>query len=252
MEETQEFYPAADESETTLVTPRFDEDETITARPVVPLAGNPYRSRRAWMLPLILASALVGGLISALGLYFYQHHQRSKATTITATQQTKQVASAVPTAPAEAGTSAGLMDNAASPSISTDASQVGARTGELMTTTPPGNDVAAAAAAPHTTDLKSAHGERPKAKSHDQDKTDKANRKQIDQATAREPTSQEKSVETRPRRVSDDVNAQHASRRAEQTRPPSSPSMKKKAQLRNVDRIRDIFEGSPPPVKDEK
>jgi hypothetical protein len=79
-----------DDSDATLVTPRFDEEETVLAQPVVPLdapeelpphtpaaAPRPYAARRQWPLALVLVSALVGSVIGGAGLYFFQKHRRS-------------------------------------------------------------------------------------------------------------------------------------------------------------------------------
>lgn len=68
----------ADEGEETLVTPRFDEEESIVAQPVVPLdaAGRVGSLRlpslRPRVLALVLASALAGVVLGGAGLYFYQ------------------------------------------------------------------------------------------------------------------------------------------------------------------------------------
>lgn len=77
--------------ETTLVAPRFDDEETLVARPVVPLdadapAGtaprpapdyrSPYAPRRTWMLGLVLVSVLVGGVLGGAGLYLYQRQSQ--------------------------------------------------------------------------------------------------------------------------------------------------------------------------------
>ena len=62
--------------EKTLVAPRFDAREVVTAQPVVPLADAPHarRERRQGTLPLvlILVSALVGGLVSVFAYRLYQ------------------------------------------------------------------------------------------------------------------------------------------------------------------------------------
>ncbi len=84
--------------EATLVAPRFDDEETLVAQPVVPLDGAaveathapapaPYATttpplpaharrsrvpRRSWMLALVLTSVLVGGVLGGAGLYIYQ------------------------------------------------------------------------------------------------------------------------------------------------------------------------------------
>jgi cytoskeletal protein RodZ len=77
--------------ETTLVSPRFDDEETLVARPVVPLEADaplptherttaphapdysrPHAPRRNGMLALVLASVLIGGVLGGAGLYVYQ------------------------------------------------------------------------------------------------------------------------------------------------------------------------------------
>jgi hypothetical protein len=67
---------ASDDPEKTLVAPRFDAREVVTAQPVVPLADShaPRRARRQGTLPvlLILVSALVGGLVSVFAYRLYQ------------------------------------------------------------------------------------------------------------------------------------------------------------------------------------
>src|SRR5438105_4146546 len=90
---TQEPHqPLTDEDdEVTLVAPRFDDEETIVARRVVPLeeverdapaataararphSRTPYAQRRPWLLAFVFASSLVGGgVIGGAGLHFYQ------------------------------------------------------------------------------------------------------------------------------------------------------------------------------------
>jgi hypothetical protein len=87
--------------EATLVSPRFDDEETLVARPVVPLGGetveastsndvapavavpahtayarSPYAPRRPWVLALVLVSVLVGGVLGGAGLYIYQRQSQ--------------------------------------------------------------------------------------------------------------------------------------------------------------------------------
>jgi hypothetical protein len=82
---TEETRYITEDDEATLVSPRFDDEETVVARRVVPLAAAaegaraashaqaPARpSRRAWVLALAFASALGGGVLSGVGLYLYQ------------------------------------------------------------------------------------------------------------------------------------------------------------------------------------
>lgn len=67
--------------EKTIVAPRFDETEAQTAQPVVPLARAPrFRRRprlrpllRLW--PLLLLSAVLGGALSVFGLHLYQQRR---------------------------------------------------------------------------------------------------------------------------------------------------------------------------------
>lgn len=81
------------DKDATLVTPRFDAEETVLAQPVVPLdaaageglsapgaAPPPYAPRRRqWPLALALVSALVGSVIGGAGLYLFQKHRRADA-----------------------------------------------------------------------------------------------------------------------------------------------------------------------------
>jgi hypothetical protein len=101
MQKPREIFTADEETtvvvageEQTLVAPRFDDEETLVARPVVPLDGAdapeapttlnaaapaarayaPTRllPRRAMLFPLMLVSVLIGGVLGGAGLYFYQ------------------------------------------------------------------------------------------------------------------------------------------------------------------------------------
>jgi hypothetical protein len=82
--------------ETTLVAPRFDDEETLVARPVVPLGAaapaapepprrdahdyrRPYAPRRTWTLGLVLVSVLIGGVLGGAGLYLYQRQSQDPA-----------------------------------------------------------------------------------------------------------------------------------------------------------------------------
>ena len=84
--------------EPTLVAPRFDDEETLVARPVVPLENgrhvpapedeparpargyrSPFAPRRSWSLALILVSVLVGGVLGGAGLYLYQRQSQDPA-----------------------------------------------------------------------------------------------------------------------------------------------------------------------------
>lgn len=106
MEETNRTF-ADDEGDETMVTPRFDNEETVLARPVVPFeevgdapapaatAAPPpplhtrLRSapRRSPVAALVLASALGGSVLGVGGLYFYQKHRNADATPAPEQQQ---------------------------------------------------------------------------------------------------------------------------------------------------------------------
>src|SRR5215210_1118638 len=106
--------------ETTLVAPRFDDEETLIARPVVRLdAGapavpaqapttarnhrSPHAPRRTGMLALALVSVLVGGVLGGAGLYLYQRQSQDTAVSPAATTQptTPNDSAQAPSAPAE-------------------------------------------------------------------------------------------------------------------------------------------------------
>ncbi|HEV7893701.1 MAG TPA: hypothetical protein VGP08_24005 [Pyrinomonadaceae bacterium] len=102
MEETKRTF-ADDEGEETMVSPRFDDEETVLARPVVPFeevsdapaAAAPTASttaappplysrlrvapRRSLVAALVLVSVLVGSVLGVAGLYFYQNHKSADA-----------------------------------------------------------------------------------------------------------------------------------------------------------------------------
>jgi cytoskeletal protein RodZ len=107
----------------TLIAPRFDDEETLVARPVVPLEAvedaarhdatstreyAPRAARRSsWPLSLMLASVLIGGVLGGAGLYFYQRHSSDDGAAATASSQSETSAdSSRPTqAPATGATS---------------------------------------------------------------------------------------------------------------------------------------------------
>ncbi|MDQ3753397.1 MAG: hypothetical protein M3371_01530 [Acidobacteriota bacterium] len=79
MKSVETQFPAGEyDPEVTLVAPRFDAREEVTARPVVPLADEVVpRGRRALPFWLLFAAAFIGGVVSVLGFYFYQRQQPS-------------------------------------------------------------------------------------------------------------------------------------------------------------------------------
>ncbi|HEX7956004.1 MAG TPA: hypothetical protein VF508_03625, partial [Pyrinomonadaceae bacterium] len=114
--------------EATLVAPRFDDEETLVARPVVPFgeagvaeapapavvpaagaawrsayARLPFKPRRSWLLALMLVSVLIGGVLGGAGLYLYQRQTEDGGAPPQAeAQPEQQQQQAVAPAPAEA------------------------------------------------------------------------------------------------------------------------------------------------------
>lgn len=106
MEETNRTF-TDDEGEETMVSPRFDDEETVLARPVVPFeevsdahgaasaSAPPPPSysrlraapRRSPVAALVLISVLVGSALGVAGLYFYQKHRGDEAPAATEQQQ---------------------------------------------------------------------------------------------------------------------------------------------------------------------
>lgn len=117
MEETNRTF-ADDEGDETMVTPRFDDEETVLARPVVPFeevgespvappatAASPLYTRlraaprRSLVAVLVLVSVLAGSALGVGGLYLYQKHRNADATP-DAEQQQADAPDAQPTAEA--------------------------------------------------------------------------------------------------------------------------------------------------------
>lgn len=117
-----------DEADETIVAPRFDDEETVLARPVVPLgevgdapaempaarpstATPPHSSglrakpRRSLVAALVLVSALVGSVLGVGGLYLYQKQRNAAAEEPAAEQQAETPAPVTqPTSEAETQT----------------------------------------------------------------------------------------------------------------------------------------------------
>ena len=120
--------------EATLVAPRFDDEETLVARPVVPLgeaadAGppasastrgaartrRPFAPRRSWLFALVIASVLVGGMLGGAGLYLYQRQSQADGAPATPLAETQAETQQPPPAPATEPESAPRPDAAAQP-----------------------------------------------------------------------------------------------------------------------------------------
>ena len=166
MKKPSEIFSADEETtgvvageEQTLVAPRFDDEETLVARPVVPLdaaeqsahvspmpvpaataapAYAPTRRllSRAALLPLMLVAVLVGGVLGGAGLYFYQRRsgearQPSNAAPAAATSQPENP-SAAPNDAAQP---------APAPAVEAAAPTPEAQPSDVATETPPAPEV---------------------------------------------------------------------------------------------------------------
>jgi hypothetical protein len=112
MEAPQQTFVTDDEE--TLVTPRFDDEETILARPVVPLteaaareqkapaaashtpARTPLAARRSWVLALAVASAFAGSVLGGAGFYLYQNRAHAAPASAPPAQTSAPVANSQP------------------------------------------------------------------------------------------------------------------------------------------------------------
>ncbi|HST53297.1 MAG TPA: hypothetical protein VLJ61_14900 [Pyrinomonadaceae bacterium] len=149
MQKPHQFLPT--EEEETLVTPRFDDEETVVARRVVPLeefgqaepvaaqplssapqyTHEPPASRRSWSLAVVVVSALVGGVFGGAGLYLYQSRASSpRATEAHAAQPVVAPTNAPAAPPAEPTPAATLEIVNSQPAAPTAQQNSGAQTDE--------------------------------------------------------------------------------------------------------------------------
>ena len=134
------------DEEATLVSPRFDDEETLVARPVVPLAESPaeahapaataprrtFAPRRSWPLALMLASVLIGGVLGGAGLYLFQRQSQDgdSPTAPQAETQTETQPEAQPQAAPPTEASSAPQPDAAQPDIATTQAQPDAQVAE--------------------------------------------------------------------------------------------------------------------------
>jgi hypothetical protein len=221
----QNLSSPAPNGDETLVTPRFDQTEARVAQPVVPLATVAHPRTRLW--PLLMLSALLGGVVSIFGVYLYQR-QRAVVNNAPPAAQASQPAAAPETPPPAS----------------------------VVAATPPVDEPAAPALNEETARVESKQTEERAAVEHAP-----ARPAAVRQPEAAEPEQPKRSAaparvaqpEPRPRRVAvirDDVDAAVRPRadttRAERNANPEPP--RRRPRPRNVDRIRDIFEGTRPPA----
>lgn len=262
MEESQKiFEPMPVEREETIVnasadtslsTPRFDAVEAQVARPVVPLANNPLRRaagvrRRQWPIALVLISALAGGVVSLLAFRLYQ--QRQQQSQVAATQvdtQTPEANSATEPTPLVETNAAQTEQQAQTESPVVfeefDPAKEGVATGGVG-----GGGDATAARKTTETDAK------PAAAASSAGKEERKEDAKPAAARAAEPRPRlvETITPTRPvgargenvsrdeSRNDEDFFEERRERRRERRE-------RRRGRGRNIDRIKDIFEGPPP------
>jgi hypothetical protein len=200
---------AQGDADATLVSPRFDAAEAQEAQPVVPLAAV-RASRRTW--PLLLLSALLGGAVSIGGLYLYQRPRTQPLNTQTQTPPPTDT----PAPPETAQVTTPLPINA-HPQATVAPSAAGHSAAATAPPVKPVERTRATEQKPHTA--------------------------VSDEPTRRtEPTAGRREANApRGERVANERPARTERPRLAPTRPTPQPQ-------RNVDRIRDIFEGARPPA----
>ena len=245
--------------ETTLVAPRFDDEETLVARPVVPLeegahaplrerpsiaAPRPapsYRSRyaprRTWTLALVLVSVLVGGVLGGAGLYLYQRQSQDPAVSPAAMTQ--------PAAPADAAQAPPAEVRNTTPPEST-APQAAAPTGAASNAeepAPPARDAEASAAAPAREPENVPAAERRTAPSDGTPKRGKKGERdaEIERRDTPQPGGNVARAEAPQARQVDTIF--YRQRRAE--RQAERRAARRARRDDDVDRLRRIFEGTP-------
>jgi len=250
MEETQKFLdPTPLDRDATLVTPRFDEVEAQVARPVVPLTNNPLRRggavvrSRQWPIALVLISALAGGVVSLLAFQMYQ--QRQQQSHVAATQadnQTTETDAATPTEQAPLAQTEQQQAQSDSPVVfeEFDPAKEGVATG---------GDGDAATRARKAVEANA----KPAAAASKEERKDNA-KPATPRAAEPRPriaeTTPPRQVEARGENVSRDERADDddffEERRERRRQRREQRREERRGPRRNIDRIKDIFEGPPP------
>jgi hypothetical protein len=231
----------ADDPEKTLVAPRFDAREALTAQPVVPLADAPpaRRERRQGSLPLllILVSALVGGLVSVFAYRLYQ--QRAQQSSARAGQQQPAYVEAPALTPEISARAKPAETPAATPEVIEEPTPV-TEVAEVRETDAPEETTAREEARDDRAgrDLEAAREERP--------------------ATVRRPAARRVEEITTPTEDLGVRRERYDGKEASDYEVPARPRAERRAVRRaerraerragerNIDRVRAIFEGSPP------
>ena len=234
----------------TLVAPRFDAREAMTAQPVVPLdeshAVRPARRQGTLPLLLILVSALVGGLVSVFAYRLYQ--QRGQQPSAREQQQQpgagEAAAAPAPTTEIPAGA---------------DAAEAPAPTPELIEEPQPTpvEEVAEVREAPAPEEASARVEVRENGAGRDlegaRERAAREEAREEDRPAARQPAARRPAA----RRVeeittpTEDLPARRERREARANEAPARPraNPNRRAERRaerNIDRVRAIFEGSPP------
>ncbi|HEX8151245.1 MAG TPA: hypothetical protein VF591_28955 [Pyrinomonadaceae bacterium] len=246
--------------ETTLVAPRFDDEETLVARPVMPLEDDvteaapelpavaalpptargyrrPFAPRRSWTLALVLVSVLIGGVLGGAGLYLYQRQSHDPAVSPAAMTQ--------PAAPADAAQAPPAEVRNTTPPEST-APQAAAPTGAASNAeepAPPARDAEASAAAPAREPENVPAAERRTAPSDGTPKRGKKGERdaEIERRDTPQPGGNVARAEAPQARQVDTIF--YRQRRAE--RQAERRAARRARRDDDVDRLRRIFEGTP-------
>jgi hypothetical protein len=271
MEETQKMFeptPVARpfEGEETLVTasdgslstPRFDEVEAQVARPVVPLSsssvrpGGVGRRRRQWPIALVLISALAGGVVSLLAFRLYQQRQQTQTQVVAATEgdgadktpNADQIPEPTPLAQT-AATETGDQAQSDAPVVFEEFDPAK----EGVATVGGGNGEAKPARKATEADAKPATA----AKEERRDEAKPAPRanaesrpRMVEVITSPRPVEARGENVSRDERRRDDDNDAFEDRRERRRERREQRREGRRGRGRNIDRIKDIFEGPPP------
>ncbi|MDQ1559915.1 MAG: hypothetical protein QOD32_2975 [Pyrinomonadaceae bacterium] len=254
MEESQKFFeptPGRDENlvnepDRTLVTPRFDEVEAQVARPVVPLAGRPAARgsgrRRQWPIALVLISALAGGVVSLFAFRLYQQRQQQEAQVVASevdgrtpeSADAAQSSEAAPEGVAETGEQA----QSQSPVVFEEFDP--AKEGGAISDAAPSRPKATVETASATTPA-ARPKEEPKEEPKPAPRAAEPRPRLVETISSRQVEARQVEVQRNDRRAEDDED--FIDRRRERRR---QRREERRGQRRNIDRIKDIFEGAPP------
>ena len=263
MEETQKFFePTQVQGEETLVTasdgslqtPRFDEVEAQVARPVVPLAGSAVRRglvgvrRRQWPIALVLISALAGGVVSLLAFRLYQQRQQTQVATQADTQTPETNSAAAqttePTPLAQtAATETGAQSEAPVVFEEFDPAKEGvAASGGSGVEARPARKATEADAKPSAgKEERADSAAKPAPRANAESKP-----RLVEVITAPRPVEARGENVSRDERRRDDYNDAYEDRRERRRERREQRREGRRGPGRNIDRIKDIFEGPPP------